>query len=281
MTTFFKRILSPIDFDENSLRALDVAADLARLSGAGATVFVMHVVASPAARIDTAPAEEQAAQRRIEAICGTRLAGLSYEVLTRTGDPAIGIVRAEEELRADLVVLATNRSRKKPKAFPGSVTERVVRESVCPVMTVRPTPEGDPDSVGSHMTVSPVSTVPDATVAQVEALMRENRIRTVPVLENERIVGIVTDRDLASSDATPDCSTALVMTREVVTVSPRTSVQEAARLLLECEVDGLPVVDSERLVGVITRSDILQAFAGTEARERPRLTENPRGTVRE
>lgn len=50
----------------------------------------------------------------------------------------------------------------------------------------------------------------------------------------------------------------------MVAVSPRTSLQEAARQLLECEVDGLPVIDERKLVGVITRSDVLKVFAEVE-----------------
>jgi len=74
------------------------------------------------------------------------------------------------------------------------------------------------------------------------------------------VAGIVTDRDIFN-DTTPDTTIGLLMTREVIAVSPRTSLQEAARLLLECEVNGLPVVDNRKLVGVITTSDILKVFA--------------------
>jgi CBS domain-containing protein len=52
------------------------------------------------------------------------------------------------------------------------------------------------------------------------------------------------------------------MTRDLVTVGPGTSIQEAARLLVECEVNALPVVGDEKLLRIITRSDILKVFAG-------------------
>lgn len=264
MPQSFRIILSPIDFDENSLKALQTAAELARL--AGATVCVLHVLPSESSsltqgQVDACVAQEQVAKERLMAICHDHLDDLRYEVLTRTGDPAIAIIRVEEELKADLVVIATHVSRSKPKAFPGSVAERVVRESICPVVTVRPSASGDPDAVGTHMTVPPLTTSPDTTVAGVRQLMARNHVRWVPVVEASEVVGIVTDRDIAFNDATPDTTIGLLMTREVIAASPRTSLQEAARLLLECEVNGLPVVDNQKLVGVITTSDILKVFA--------------------
>jgi CBS domain-containing protein len=267
MASSFRTILSPVDFDENSLRALDTAAELARL--AGATVFVLHVSKAPgstaaAVDVDACVAQEQAAKRWLVEVCGNRLAGLRYEVLTRTGDPAIAIIRAAAELNADLVVVATHARRPKPNAFPGSVAERVVRESICPVVTVRPSAGGDPDAVGSHMTKVPLTASPDMTVDYVRQMMTRSRVRSVPVLANDKLVGLITDRDFAFSDATPDTAIGLLMTREVVTISPMTSIQEAARMLLECEVDALPVMDNDKLAGIITRSDILGAFSGAQ-----------------
>lgn len=264
MRQAFRIILSPIDFDGNSLKALQTAGELARLLSA--TVCVLHVLPSlrsglSEAQVDACVAQELVAKERLRGICHDHLDGLRYKVLTRTGDPAIAIVRVEEELKADLVVIATHISRSKPKAFPGSVAERVVRESICPVMTVRPSASGDPDAVGTHMTLVPLTTSANTTVARVRQLMARDHVRWVPVVEGSEVIGIVTDRDIASNDATPDTAVGLLMTREVIAASPRTSLQEAARLLVECEVNGLPVVDDRKLVGVITTSDILKVFA--------------------
>jgi predicted transcriptional regulator len=263
----FRTILSPVDFDENSFQALETAAELARL--ADATVYVLHVLTPAgfglmAADVDACVVEEQAAKERLVGVCGEHLGGVRHEVLTRTGDPAIAIIHAQEELKADLVVIATHASRKNARPFPGSVAERVVRESICPVVTVRPSPSGDPDAVGAHMTRGPLTAVPDTTVARVRQMMSQDRYHSVPVLDGGKVVGMVTDRDIAFSDATPDTTIGMLMTREVIMVSPRTSIQEAARILFECEVDGLPVVEDERLVGIITRSDILKVFANIE-----------------
>ncbi|MGD0290473.1 MAG: universal stress protein [Candidatus Binataceae bacterium] len=263
----FRTILSPVDFDENSFQALETAAELARL--ADATVHVLHVLTPAgfglmAADVDACVTEEQAAKERLVGVCGEHLGGVRHEVLTRTGDPAIAIIHAQEELKADLVVIATHASRKIARPFPGSVAERVVRESICPVVTVRPSPSGDPDAVGAHMTRVPLTALLDTTVARLRQMISQDRCHSVPVLDGGKVVGMVTDRDIAFSDATPDTTIGMLMTREVIMVSPRTSIQEAARILFECEVDGLPVVEDERLVGIITRSDILKVFANIE-----------------
>lgn len=270
MEQSFRTILSPVDFDENSLQALQTAGRLARL--ADATVFVLHVLTPDIpsltrAALDAYIAAEQVARERLAGICRDQLEGVRYEILTRTGDAAIAVIRAAEELNADLVVIATHAGRSKPKPFPGSVAERIIRESICPVVTVRPGASGDPDAVGTHMTRAPVTVSPDTVVSRAQQMMTENRLRWVPVLDGDKVAGIVTDRDIASSDSTADTAIGLLMTREVVVVSPRASLQEAARLLLDCEIDGLPVVDKQRLVGIVTRSDILKVFAGVEPRQ--------------
>jgi acetoin utilization protein AcuB len=79
---------------------------------------------------------------------------------------------------------------------------------------------------------------PDATVARVRELMNQKRTRSMPVLRDGRVVDVMTDRDITTLDVTLETLVALLMTRDAVSVSPRTSIQEAARLLLECEVDG-------------------------------------------
>lgn len=260
----FRTILSAVDFDENSMAAMETAAEIARL--AGATVHVLHVltiVGRPTyLQIDNLPASEEAAKERLKGFCAEPLSGISHEAHVRTGDPAVAIIREAEELKADLIVIAVHASRPYLQPFTGSVAERVVREAICPVITVRPRAGGDPDSVGAHMTAAPVTALPGMTVARVRLLMIEGHARSIPVVEEGKLVGMITDRDIAFSDSTPDTTVGMLMTREVIAVSPRSSIQEAARVLLECEVEGLPVVEDGKLVGIITRSDILKTFAG-------------------
>jgi acetoin utilization protein AcuB len=119
-----------------------------------------------------------------------------------------------------------------------------------------------------------VTAAPDMSLAEVQRLMREKRIRHLPVVAGKKVVGIVTDRDIR--DAAPSPATTLsrgeiayqmdntavktCMTKEVVTISPQMDLVKAARLLLEHKFGCLPVVEHGTLVGVVTEIDFLRAF---------------------
>jgi CBS domain-containing protein len=123
------------------------------------------------------------------------------------------------------------------------------------------------------MVRNPVPIGPKATVAEAEALLEALRIRHLPVLEGDRLVGLITDRDIRLASmprprwepSQPDALLRLirveqVMTRDPVTASPHMPIAEAARLMLEHRYGGLPVVQEGRLVGIITQGDLLKAL---------------------
>jgi acetoin utilization protein AcuB len=115
----------------------------------------------------------------------------------------------------------------------------------------------------------------DASCREAIELMKAHRIRHLPVVDQPRLVGIVTDRDLrqilfdpALQDrmveaAHDPCDRPLrdVMTWAVITVGPQTNIRQAARLMHEQKIGALPVVDAGRVVGMLTEHDILRAFA--------------------
>jgi len=120
-----------------------------------------------------------------------------------------------------------------------------------------------------------VSIRPDARLSEAAALMRARKIRHLPVVERGgRPVGIVTARDLRQALFAPAVQDGLqnlrgvldtlvvrdVMTRGVVSVRAATSIREAARLMHERRVGALPVVERDRLVGMLTESDVLDGF---------------------
>ncbi|HSS98315.1 MAG TPA: CBS domain-containing protein [Terriglobales bacterium] len=123
------------------------------------------------------------------------------------------------------------------------------------------------------MTNSVVSTAPDTLISSAHQTMKEHGIRRLPVLEDNKLVGIVTIGDIR--EASPSDATTLsiwelnylwaqlivekIMTRNVLTVHPDTSILDAAELMLDQKVSGLPVVDGQnRVVGMITESDIFR-----------------------
>jgi acetoin utilization protein AcuB len=131
--------------------------------------------------------------------------------------------------------------------------------------------------VSEWMTPAPITVAPSAPVPKVGELMLHRRIRHLPVVEGGRLVGIITDRDVRTAQPSPATSLSIqemrylldrltvraVMTRPVITVASREPIAEAVRLMLENRIGGLPVMDGERLVGILTAADVLRAFSST------------------
>lgn len=112
-------------------------------------------------------------------------------------------------------------------------------------------------------------------LSTAESLMKKNHIRHLPVVENERIVGMVSLNDLlrisfadavdvdgeeVESSVYDMFSIEQVMTKKVEWISSETTVSEAARLFLEYEFHALPVVDNDCLTGIVTTSDVIRYY---------------------
>ena len=128
--------------------------------------------------------------------------------------------------------------------------------------------------------VKPVITVrPHDSVAFARTVIEERRINQLPVVVDGKLVGIVTDRDLRSAsesmreggkaagadlvreDVIPEnIMVDTVMSTKVIKLKPQDSIERAANLMRKERIGGIPVVDGNKLVGIITRSDVLKAF---------------------
>jgi universal stress protein A len=133
----FSKILCPVDFDQNSLGAVSVAADLARERNA--TLHLLHVLPLAIKEAFSFGEIESEARTKLERVGHQKLkAGTRYELLIVTGEPAIEILQAATRLGIDFIVMATHGRRGVGRLVLGSVAERVVREAACPVLTVKP-----------------------------------------------------------------------------------------------------------------------------------------------
>jgi nucleotide-binding universal stress UspA family protein len=148
MSRVFLRILSPVDFHENSLAALEYAAQFARQYDA--TVYLLHVIPTDELHLHREvyrPTEgggadirwaEKVSKENLQAIAQKHLSGgIRHEILTRVGDAAKSILETAEEVGAELIVMATHGRTGIAHFFLGSVAEQVVREAPCPVLTIR------------------------------------------------------------------------------------------------------------------------------------------------
>ncbi len=260
----FRRILSPVDFDDSSLAALDVAARIARQNDG--TIVLLHVVPMliPASGmpvyVDIYKGQEEAAKDKLREVAGRRLEGIKYETLTDLADPAGAILKVARRAGADLIVMATHGRRGFSRVLLGSVAEMVLREAPCPVLCVR---RGEPDKnlVARWMSSSPVTATPYEKLSTVEGRMHDGNFRSAPVVDGGRLVGIVTEHDIRSHMGVLESTEVkAAMSDNVTAVTPTTPLHEAARLLFERKIDHLPVLEDAQLAGVISTSDILRAF---------------------
>ncbi len=128
-----------------------------------------------------------------------------------------------------------------------------------------------------HFMTAPVKSLPqDASLLDAALALRSTGFRHLPIVEGDRLVGIITDRDIhrfapsllskitqeeynAVFESTP---LERVMTRNPRTVTPSTPLREAAAILHDKKLGCLPVVENERLVGILTVNDMLGALLG-------------------
>lgn len=128
------------------------------------------------------------------------------------------------------------------------------------------------------MVGSPVTLKPEDTLNLANDLISLGRIRHIPVLEDGRLVGLLSERDLIGAAATQifglkqKSKSALlksvlikdVMKKRVITVTAETKIAEAARLMADKKIGCVPVIDDGRLVGLVTTTDILRYVEGLE-----------------
>jgi CBS domain-containing protein len=116
-------------------------------------------------------------------------------------------------------------------------------------------------SVRDAMTQDPRSIGASASVVEAARLMREQHIGSLPVTEDERLVGMITDRDIttrvvAESAAPETTSVGDVYSRDLISVEPDNGLDEALQLMARHQVRRLPVVEHGRLVGMVAQADI-------------------------
>jgi acetoin utilization protein AcuB len=128
--------------------------------------------------------------------------------------------------------------------------------------------------VGERMSRPVISITRDVPIHDALALFKKEKIRRAPVLKDGKLIGIISDKDLLN--ASPSQATSLsvwemnymlskitvkeVMTREVLTVQADTPIEEAARLMADNKIGGVPVMKADKVVGMITETDLFKIF---------------------
>ncbi len=129
--------------------------------------------------------------------------------------------------------------------------------------------------VGERMTKRPITVTEETSLPEALELMRKEKIRRLPVLDKHgKLVGIVTELDLLRASPSPATTLSIyempyllsrvkmreIMTRDVITVTEDTPIEEAARIMADRKIGGLPVMRDDKLVGIITETDIFKVM---------------------
>jgi len=129
--------------------------------------------------------------------------------------------------------------------------------------------------VRERMSCTPVTVTADVPINEALRLMRDRQVRRLPVLDEDgNLIGIVSEKDLLYASPSPATSLSIyemhyllsqlriqeLMAKEVITVSPDTLLEEAARIMVDHKIGGLPVTQGRKLVGIITQTDIFEVL---------------------
>ena len=124
-----------------------------------------------------------------------------------------------------------------------------------------------------RMTRNPVTATPDMSVADASALMKREKVHRLPVLDKEHhLVGIISEKDILYASPSPVSTLSIhemayllsqltvkkLMTHDVVTITKDTTVEEAARLMVDQDLSALPVVENDKLIGIVSKSDLFK-----------------------
>jgi len=129
--------------------------------------------------------------------------------------------------------------------------------------------------VGRIMHTDLVTVSPDTTIIKAKDIIAKKQINHLLVVDkNEELVGIVSDRDIKQSWASPattlsthelnyllrQLTVEIIMVRKIVTIPPSTTIERAAHIMQENRISSLPVIEGEKLVGIITTNDVMEVL---------------------
>ncbi len=128
--------------------------------------------------------------------------------------------------------------------------------------------------VGRRMTRNVVTVTRDTSILAVRNTLHEHQFNQVPVVDGRKVVGIITDGDIRENSASPASTLSVhelnyllsemkagdIMTKDPITVTPETPIEEATEIINRRNIGSLPVVSKGELVGIITTSDLLNVL---------------------
>lgn len=115
-------------------------------------------------------------------------------------------------------------------------------------------------SMRDIMSTDTITVSPQDSIVETAKKMRDNNIGFIPVVGNDRLEGVITDRDMVirgfAEQKNASATVQEVMTKKLISCSPETTVDEAAKLMAQNKIRRLPVVEGNRLIGVVAIADL-------------------------
>jgi len=124
-----------------------------------------------------------------------------------------------------------------------------------------------------RMTRNPVTATPDMSIAEASNLMKQEKVHRLPVLDKyKKLVAILTEKDILYATPSPASSLSIhemayllskltvkkLMSKNVITITKNTTVEEAARMMVDQDLSSLPVLDGDKLIGIVSKSDMFK-----------------------
>ncbi|MBI9096150.1 MAG: CBS domain-containing protein [Sphaerochaeta sp.] len=124
-----------------------------------------------------------------------------------------------------------------------------------------------------RMTRNPVTATPDMSISEASTLMKQEKVHRLPVLDKDKkLVGLITEKDILYASPSPASSLSIhemayllskltvkkLMSKNVVTITKDTTVEEAARMMVDQDLSCLPVLEGDKLIGIVSKSDMFK-----------------------
>ena len=130
-------------------------------------------------------------------------------------------------------------------------------------------------TVKRMMKKNPITTTAETSIVDVADILKENHIHRIPVLDKKgKLIGVITEKDILHASPSPVSSLSVyempymlsrlkvsnLMTKDVRTIDPDTTVEEAAKIMVDDDLSCLPVIEGEKLVGIVSKSDMFKVL---------------------
>lgn len=130
-------------------------------------------------------------------------------------------------------------------------------------------------TVKRMMKKNPITTTAETSIVDVADILKENHIHRLPVLDKKgKLIGVITEKDILHASPSPVSSLSVyempymlsrlkvsnLMTKDVRTIDPDTTVEEAAKIMVDDDLSCLPVIEGDKLVGIVSKSDMFKVL---------------------